>query len=85
MPVRFLILNEDGRARVPILHIDRKRRKYFDAGVRLLWVAETSKKTIKVYTSCNDCVLLGAADTLDGGDVLPGFKLSIREWYAKAD
>ncbi len=65
--------------------IDRKRREYFDAGVRLLWVADPRKKTVKVYTSCDDCVTLGTADTLDGGTVLPGFKLSIGEWYAKVD
>ncbi|MBC8113224.1 MAG: Uma2 family endonuclease [Candidatus Saccharimonas sp.] len=65
--------------------IDRKRREYFDAGVRLLWVADPRKKTVKVYTSCDDCVTLGTADMLDGGTVLPGFKLSIGEWYAKVD
>ena len=65
--------------------IDRKRREYFDAGVRLLWVADPRKKTVKVYTSCDDCLTLGMADTLDGGTVLPGFNLSIGEWYAKVD
>jgi hypothetical protein len=27
---------------------------------------------------------LGEEDTLDGGNVLPGFRLSIREWFEKA-
>ncbi len=65
--------------------IDRKRREYFDAGVRLLWVADPRKKTVKVYTFFDECITLGEKDTLDGGDVLPGFKLSIGEWYAKAE
>ena len=65
--------------------IDRKRREYFDAGVRLLWLADPRKKTVKVYTSFEECVTLGVNDRLDGGDVLPGFSLSIGEWYAKAD
>ena len=65
--------------------IDRKRREYFDAGVRLLWVADPRKKTVKVYTSFEECVTLGVNDRLDGGDVLPGFSLSIGEWYAKAE
>jgi hypothetical protein len=29
--------------------------------------------------------LLREKDTLDGGDVLPGFTLPIREWFAKAE
>ena len=65
--------------------IDRKRREYFEAGVRLLWVADPRKKTVKVYTSFDDCVALGVKDKLDGGNILPGFKLSIGEWYAKAE
>ena len=65
--------------------IDRKRREYFDAGVQLLWVADPRKKTVKVYTSYDECVTLGVADILDGGTVLPGFQLSIGEWYAKVD
>jgi hypothetical protein len=28
--------------------------------------------------------LLGEDDTLDGGSVLPGFRLPIREWFAEA-
>lgn len=65
--------------------IDRKRGEYFAAGVRLVWVADPRKKTVKVYTSPDDCVTLTTADTLDGGDVLPGFSLSIGTWYAKVD
>lgn len=65
--------------------IDRKRGEYFAAGVRLFWVADPRKKTVKVYTSLTDCVTRTTADMLDGGDVLPGFSLSIGNWYAKAD
>ena len=65
--------------------IDRKRREYFDAGVRLLWVADPRKKTVKVYTSCDDCATLGVSDMLNGGTVLPGFQLSIGNWYTKVD
>ena len=65
--------------------IDRKRGEYFAAGVRLVWVADPRKKTVKVYTSPDECVTLTTADMLDGGDVLPGFSLSIGTWYAKVN
>ena len=65
--------------------IDRKRGEYFAAGVRLVWIADPRKKTVKVYTSPDKCVTLTTADMLDGGDVLPGFSLSIGNWYAKVD
>jgi hypothetical protein len=35
-----------------------------------------------VYTSPTDCRHLRPTQTLDGGDVLPGFKLSLKELFA---
>ena len=63
--------------------MDRKVREYFSAGVRLVWVVEPRKKTTRVYTSPRKSVTLSEDDVLDGGDVLPGFRLSIREWFGR--
>lgn len=65
--------------------IDLKRREYFDAGVTLVWVVDPRKKSVRTYTDRESFVALGEADQLDGGDVLPGFTLSIREWFAKVE
>jgi hypothetical protein len=38
-----------------------------------------------VYTARDHWVLLREDRTLDGGDVLPGFALSSRDWFAEAE
>jgi Uma2 family endonuclease len=63
----------------------RKLDEYFRAGVRLVWYVNPKKRTVRVYTARNRSVLLGEEDTLDGGDVLPGFALSIHDWFAEAE
>lgn len=65
--------------------LDRKRREYFDAGVRLVWQVYPRRKIVRVYSTADEFVELGEDDTLDGGDVLPGFSLSISEWFERAD
>jgi Putative restriction endonuclease len=63
----------------------RKLDEDFNAGVRVVWNVDLKKRTVRVYTSRERSILLHEKDTLDGGDVLPGFTLSIREWFAKAE
>ncbi len=63
----------------------RKLDEYFRAGVRLVWYVNPEKCTVRVYSTRNRSVLLRGDDTLDGGDVLPGFVLSIRDWFAEAE
>jgi Uma2 family endonuclease len=63
----------------------RKLREYFEAGARLVWYVDPSKRTVTVYTAVDRFTVLHEDDTLDGGDVLPGFSLSIREWFAEAE
>ena len=61
----------------------RKRREYFAAGTRLMWIVEPELRTADVYRSPDDHILLREHDTLTGGDVLPGFELVIREWFER--
>ena len=63
----------------------RKRREYFDAGVRLVWIVEPTTRTVTVFSSPQESVELGQHDSLDGGDVLPGFSLAIAELFAELD
>ena len=63
----------------------RKRRDYFSAGVRLVWLAARGARTVDVYTSENQFTRLTVADVLDGGAVLPGFRLPLRDWFAELD
>ena len=62
----------------------RKLRDYFAAGVRLVWYVEPEDHTVRVYTAPDQSRLLTVDDTLDGGAVLPGFTLAIRQWFEEA-
>jgi Uma2 family endonuclease len=56
---------------------------YFDAGIRLVWVIDPSSSTVTVYRAHADIRLLRGDDELDGGDVLPGFRLPLGELFRK--
>ena len=60
----------------------RKRKDYFFAGVKLLWVIDRRAGVVEVYTSPTDVTRLTAADTLPGGDVLPGFAVPVSQLLA---
>jgi Uma2 family endonuclease len=63
----------------------RKRQEYFTAGVSLVWEVDPEDRTVAVYTSPTQFTVLGENDTLDGGAVLPGFALPLRDWFAELD
>ncbi len=65
--------------------MQRKLRDYFQAGVRLVWYLDPQARTVSAYTSVEQCVVIGADQVLDGGDVLPGFQLSLAELFARAE
>ena len=65
--------------------IKLKRKHFFDAGTRLMWIVDRTKRTVTVYTSKTKHRILKEDDPLDGGDVLPGFKLPLRELFAEED
>ncbi len=54
---------------------------YLDAGVRLVWVADPRSRTATVYAADRTGRLLSANDQLDGGDVLPGFRVRVSDLF----
>ncbi len=50
---------------------------YIAAGVRMVWTVEPLRRRVTVYTADRHARLLVDDDMLDGGDVLPGFKLPV--------
>jgi len=58
-----------------------KVHEYFEAGVILLWVFQPQRQQVYVYTSPEDIQVINIDGTLDGGDVLPGFKLPLRDVF----
>jgi Uma2 family endonuclease len=63
--------------------MERKLREYFFAGSRLVWLVDPASRTARVYTSPDDSTTLTEADSLDGGDVLPGFSLPLKDLFAR--
>lgn len=63
----------------------RKLRDYFEAGVRLVWYIDVESRTAIMYSAVDQPVEIDEDGELDGGDVLPGFSLSLRELFAEAD
>jgi Uma2 family endonuclease len=57
--------------------VQRKIHEYFDAGVSTVWVIYPEQKTIYIYASSAQIRVLQLGDELDGGDLLPGFKLPL--------
>jgi len=65
--------------------IARKLRDYFAAGTSLTWIVDPIARTVCVHTAPKSFTLLDESQTLDGGNVIPGFTLAIAEWFALAD
>jgi Uma2 family endonuclease len=63
--------------------MDRKLREYFEAGVRLVWMVDPKKRTVRVHTALDQSVWLSENESLDGGAILPGFALRLKDVFAK--
>jgi len=50
---------------------------YLDHGVPLVWVVDPVRRTITVWNGNRTARLLREADELDGGDVLPDFRVAV--------
>ena len=69
----------------PEAEMERKRAEYFAAGVRLLWILDPDRRVVEVSPASGKPTVLGESATLDGGEVLPGFSLQLRELFAELD
>lgn len=63
----------------------RKVKEYFASGTRLVWLIEPSSRSALVYMSPESSFKVERGGTLDGGDILPGFKLPLKKIFADVD
>ena len=63
----------------------RKRDEYFRAGVKRVWEIDPESRSANVFTGPNELTPVPADGTLDGEHILPGFTLSLRELFARAE
>ncbi|HSU18077.1 Uma2 family endonuclease [Longimicrobium sp.] len=61
--------------------VDEKVAEYLDAGCRMVMVVDPRRRAATVYRSRSDIVLLTENDSLEGGDVVPGWTLPLRDVF----
>ena len=70
--------------RQSVVRFSAKIRFYLAQGVRSVWVVDPRAMTITVFVPDGDERVLYPGDTLDGGDVLPGFSVPVADVLAQA-
>lgn len=62
--------------------VDSKARRWLAAGTAAVWIVYPKGRSVTVYRSLENIRVLTEADELDGGDVLPGFKVTVSDIFA---
>ena len=65
--------------------IELKLNQYFTAGVQLAWVIDPKRRKATIHTSLTEQVTIDIDGVLDGGKVVPGFRITLRELFDRAD
>jgi Uma2 family endonuclease len=62
--------------------VEEKVFDWLDVGTKMVVVINPRQRSSTVYKSPTDIIALAEADVLDGGEIVPGFELAIREIFA---
>jgi len=65
-----------------VSEVEEKVTEWLDAGASMVWVISPKLKTVTVYRSLTDITILTEKDTLNGGEVVPGFQIPVNEIFA---
>lgn len=63
--------------------MQRKLADYFAAGVRQVWYVYPASREVWVYRAPEEVAVLDEHQAVDGGDVLPGFRLELSRLFAE--
>lgn len=66
-----------------VREVEEKVTEWLEAGARMVWVVSPKLRAVTVYRSLTEIITLTANDTLDAGDVVPGFRIAIAEIFAE--
>jgi len=61
----------------------RKLADYFAAGVRAVWYVYPASREVRVYSAADTFTLFTAPQVLDGGEMLPGFRVDLQAYFAE--
>jgi Uma2 family endonuclease len=59
----------------------RKAEDYMRFGTKMAWLVFPDEQSVEVYLPDQDVITVGLDGTLNGGDVLPGFTLPVRDIF----
>ena len=62
--------------------VQEKVFDWLEAGTRMVILVMPRKRAVTVYRSLTDMMMLTEHDMLDGGDVVPGWKIPVRELFS---
>ena len=65
-----------------LIKMRKKANYYLENGTKIVWLVDTQRQKVEVYT-VDDTEILGMNDTLEGGDLLPDFKLPVSELWSQ--
>ena len=69
-------------SRTDALHrVEEKAFAYLEAGTQLVWVLKPVSKTVTVYRSETNIILLTRDDTLTGEEIIKGFSCQVAELF----
>jgi Uma2 family endonuclease len=61
--------------------VEAKTGAWLKAGVKMVWVVYPSTRRVLVHTAPDEITVFLEDDTLDGGDVLPGFQSPVKSFF----
>ncbi len=62
--------------------VREKIEEYISAGVPLVWLVDPDAETVMVYSGTMRGVEYGPKDTIDGGEIIPGFSSKVAEFFS---
>lgn len=64
------------------VEVEEKVFDWLEAGTSMVLTINPRRRSVTVYRSLADITILTEKDVLDGGEVVPGFRLAVREVFA---
>jgi len=61
--------------------VEEKVLEWLEAGARMVVVVNPRKSAVTVYRSLTDIIVLTDGDTLDGENIVPGWKMSVKDIF----
>ena len=66
-----------------LIKMRKKANYYLENGTKIVWLVDTQRQKVEVYT-VDDTEILGNNAVLDGGDLLPNFKLLVSNLWSQS-